>query len=198
MMPPPAQPKPDDAEELRGVDAGAPVVAPMLGDDLLDFEMMEALFFAYRDFISSADRQLAQLGFGRAHHRVLHFVNRAPGLTVAELLEPLAITKQSLSRTLRQLVDAGLVVQRTHGDDRRQRHLYPTASGRALTLSLAEPQSRRIAEALRAMGDGTTDYAQRRTQVRSFLEGMVAHRGGPKAAADATRNPNGTALRDGA
>ena len=140
----------------------------------LDFEMMEALFFAYRDFISSADRDLERIGFGRAHHRVLHFVNRSPGLTVAELLEPLAITKQSLSRTLRQLVEAGLIAQRTHRDDRRQRHLYPTERGRALTLSLAEPQSRRIADALRAMGAGATDYAANRALVRRFLEGMVA------------------------
>ena len=164
---PPAEPAAETA-------ARTVVTEPMAGDAGLDFEMMEALFFAYRDFISSADRQLDQLGFGRAHHRVLHFVNRAPGLTVAGLLEPLAITKQSLSRTLRQLVEAGLIVQRTHGDDRRQRHLYPTETGRALTLALAEPQSRRIANALRAMGAGATEYAQHRALVRRFLEGMVA------------------------
>ena len=138
----------------------------------IDFEMMEALFFAYRDFISSADRDLAALGFGRAHHRVLHFVNRSPGLTVAELLEPLAITKQGLARTLKQLVDKGFIVQRKHGGDRRQRHLYPTRAGRALALSLAEPQSRRIANALEALGT-EADARQGRDVVRRFLEGMV-------------------------
>ena len=166
----------DSEERPSDVPAGSSGIvedAMESGPDL-DFEMMEALFFAYRDFISSADRDLERIGFGRAHHRVLHFVNRSPGLTVAELLEPLAITKQSLSRTLRQLVEAGLIAQRTHRDDRRQRHLYPTEQGRALTLSLAEPQSRRIADALRAMGAGATDYAANRALVRRFLEGMVA------------------------
>ena len=45
------------------------------------------------------------IGLGRAHHRVLHFVNRNPGLRVADLLEVLKITKQSLARVLKQLVD---------------------------------------------------------------------------------------------
>ena len=150
------------------------VAAPMTGDETaepIDFELIEALFFAYRDFISSADRELAGMGFGRAHHRVLHFVNRQPGLSVAELLEPLAITKQSLARVLRQLVDAGLIAQRQHRDDRRQRHLYPTDAGRELTLRLAGPQSRRIARALRAAGDG--GHADARAFVRAFLRGMI-------------------------
>ena len=150
------------------------VAAPMTGDETaepIDFELIEALFFAYRDFISSADRELAGMGFGRAHHRVLHFVNRQPGLSVAELLEPLGITKQSLARVLRQLVEAGLIVQRTHAGDRRQRHLYPTEAGRALTLRLAGPQSRRIARALRAAGDG--GHADARAFVRAFLRGMI-------------------------
>ena len=144
---------------------------PMGGETGLDFELIEAFFFAYRDFISSADRDLEGLGFGRAHHRVLHFVNRDPGLTVAQLLEPLAITKQSLARVLKQLVDAGLVAQRTGADDRRQRHLYPTERGRALTLSLAAPQSQRIERAIAALSGGG-DQQRARATVRAFLAGM--------------------------
>ena len=149
------------------------VTTPMGDGTGLDFELIEALFFAYRDFISSADRELEGLGFGRAHHRVLHFVNRDPGLTVARLLEPLAITKQSLARVLKQLVDAGLIVQRAGEDDRRQRHLYPTERGRVLTLELAAPQSRRIERAISALGDGGDENA--RASVRRFL---LAMRGG--------------------
>ena len=151
------------------------VTAPMTGDEVdevIDFELIEALFFAYRDFISSADRELAGMGFGRAHHRVLHFVNRQPGLSVAELLEPLAITKQALARVLRQLVEAGLVAQRQHSGDRRQRHLYPTAAGRRLTLRLAGPQSRRIDRALRRAGGGGS-HDDARAFARAFLEGMI-------------------------
>ena len=149
------------------------IVSTAVETDRLDLDMMEALFFAYRDFISSADRELASLGLGRAHHRVLHFVNRKPGLSVAELLEPLAITKQSLARTLKQLIDAGLIAQRTASDDRRQRHLYPTRAGRKLMLELAEPQSRRITRSLQALGSGIVAQSDPRSFVRAFLRGMV-------------------------
>src|SRR5690606_19152964 len=113
---------------------------------------IELLFFAYRDFTSDPDQILADYGFGRAHHRVLHFVNRRPGLTVAELLDVLRITKQSLARVLKQLIEAGHVIQVRGPRDRRQRELYPTDKGRALALALAMPQSRRIARALAEAG----------------------------------------------
>ena len=118
----------------------------------IDFSIIELLFFAYRDFTSDPDQILADYGFGRAHHRVLHFVNRQPGLTVAELLDVLKITKQSLARVLKQLIDTGHIVQVQGPRDRRQRELYPTAKGRALALALARPQSRRIRGALEASG----------------------------------------------
>src|ERR1700686_1643679 len=69
------------------------------------FDLIELLFFAYRDFIGDADEVLARFGFGRAHHRGLHFVNRKAGMKVAELLDILRITKQSLGRVLKQLLD---------------------------------------------------------------------------------------------
>ena len=92
---------------------------------------VELLFFAYRDFTREADAVLAEFGLGRAHHRVLHFVNRHPGLRVADLLEILKITKQSLARVLKQLVDEGWIVQKAGERDRRQRLLYATEKGAA-------------------------------------------------------------------
>ncbi len=86
--------------------------------------LVEMLFFAYRDFVADADEMLAELGFGRAHHRVLHFVGRSPGMTVAQLLDILRITKQSLSRVLKDLLEQGYVVQKEGPEDRRQRLLY--------------------------------------------------------------------------
>lgn len=136
------------------------------GVGTIDFEMIEMLFFAYRDFVSDPDAILEKKGFGRAHHRVLHFVSRQPGMTVADLLETLKITKQSLARVLKQLIDSGYIRQLTGPEDRRQRRLYPTLAGRELALALAEPQSRRIARAL-----GTTDPDVRKTVV-GFLSGM--------------------------
>lgn len=149
-------------------------------DTPIDFELIELLFFAYRDFTSGPDTILAAIGFGRAHHRVLHFVNRQPGLTVADLLDTLRITKQSLARVLKQLVDTGYVHQVTGTEDRRQRKLYTTEKGRRLALAMAGPQSRRIARALDTAGKHS------RPVVAAFLRGMLDDsmpdvRKGPKA-----------------
>jgi DNA-binding MarR family transcriptional regulator len=112
------------------------------------FDLIELFFFAYRDFVADADRLLETFGFGRAHHRVLHFVNRHPGLTIAELLDILKITKQSLNRVLKELLDEAYVEQRAGVSDRRQRLLFPTSKGRRLALDLARLQSARFARAL--------------------------------------------------
>lgn len=133
----------------------------------IDYEIIELLFFAYRDFVAEPDHALAALGFGRAHHRVLHFVNRNPGMRVTDLLETLRITKQSLGRVLKQLVDEGYIDQTPGPVDRRQRLLTTTEKGRKLAVDLASRQSARIASAL----EGSSDEA--REAVRSFLERMI-------------------------
>ena len=111
------------------------------------FDLIELFCFAYRDFVGDPDRILTRYNFGRAHHRVLHFVNRNPGLTIAELLDILQITKQSLNRVLKELLEQGYVESRAGETDRRQRLLFPTAKGRDLALALARPQADRIARA---------------------------------------------------
>jgi len=98
---------------------------------------VELLFFAYRDFTGGPDAVLEQYGFGRAHHRVLHFVHRNPGLRVADLLDILRITKQSLARVLKQLIDKGFIMQRAGNDDRRERRLFVSAKGARLAEKLA-------------------------------------------------------------
>ncbi|MET0445281.1 MAG: MarR family transcriptional regulator [Pseudorhodoplanes sp.] len=123
--------------------------------------MIELLFFAYRDFVGDADEALAKFGFGRAHHRVLHFVTRHPGMKVADLLEILNITKQSLGRVLKQLVDQGYVLQKEGESDRRQRLLYATPKGEALAMKLAGLQTERIAHALADIGPGAHEDARR-------------------------------------
>lgn len=135
--------------------------------DEIEFTLIELLFFAYRDFTSDPDAILSQYGFGRAHHRVIHFVNRRPGLRVAELLEVLRITKQSLARVLKQLIDTGYIVQVQGPRDRRQRELYVTKKGHALALALALPQSRRIRAALEEAG------VKDRVVIERFLRAMV-------------------------
>ena len=113
---------------------------------------IELLFFAYRDFTAEPDAILAELGLGRAHHRVIYFVGRNPGITVSDLLAVLHITKQSLSRVLSQLLNEDYVVQRPGQRDRRQRLLELTPKGIELERSLTEKQRARIAKAYREAG----------------------------------------------
>jgi DNA-binding MarR family transcriptional regulator len=115
-------------------------------------EGMELLFFAYRDFIAEPDAILSENGFGRAHHRVIHFVGRHPSISVSELLAILKVTKQSLSRVLGQLVDEGYVTQRPGTSDRRQRLLELTPKGVEFEDRLSRGQRDRIARAYRAAG----------------------------------------------
>jgi DNA-binding MarR family transcriptional regulator len=131
------------------------------------FDLIELLFFAYRDFVGDPDEVLEKLGFGRAHHRVLHFVNRNPGMKVAELLVVLKITKQSLGRVLKQLIDEGYVVQKAGANDRRQRLLYASAAGEALAMKLAGLQAVRIQRVLADLGPDSREAARR------FLAGMI-------------------------
>lgn len=128
---------------------------------------VELLYFAYRDFTGDADALLAEIGFGRAHHRVLHFIGRNPGLRVADLLDILRITKQSLARVLKQLVDSGYVAQAAGEYDRRERRLHLTSEGSVLTERLLAMQERRIARALTASPPGTRETVER------FLFAMI-------------------------
>lgn len=149
-----------------------PITTPLTTDDANALEIIELLFFAYRSFTSDPDALLSQHQFGRAHHRVIHFVNRKPGMTVAELLNLLNITKQSLARVQKDLVEDGYIVQEQGRDDKRQRKLYPTDKGRAFALELAIPQSQRILAALSQCDDNE------RHVVTKFLRDMVDPRFG--------------------
>jgi DNA-binding MarR family transcriptional regulator len=151
------------ANPADAVEAPAPGT-PVAG---LRWDIIELLFFAYRDFVGDADHVLEAFGFGRAHHRVIHFVHRYPGLKVADLLDVLRITKQSLGRVLKQLLDEGYIVQKAGDNDRRQRLLFATAKGEALVARLAGLQTDRINRALADVGPAAQET------VRQFLRGMI-------------------------
>jgi DNA-binding MarR family transcriptional regulator len=146
-------------------EVSAPAVAEPAGEPTWD--LIELLFFAYRDFVSDPDHVLEKFNFGRAHHRVLHFVIRTPGMKVADLLETLRITKQSLGRVLKQLVDEGYVVQKEGPDDRRHRLLFVTPKGEQLAMKLALLQTERITRALNGLGPHAHENA------RAFLAAMI-------------------------
>ena len=138
--------------------------------------IVEMLFFAYRDFTGEADAVLEAYDLGRAHHRVLHFVNRQSGIRVAALLELLKITKQSLGRVLRKLIEDGWIEQAPGPQDRRERRLTLTSKGRDLAAQLARLQTQRIGAALREvqadLGAGTDHDVEE--HVRRFLLAMIA------------------------
>ena len=113
---------------------------------------IEAMFFAYRGFTADPDRILEGMDYGRAHHRALHFIHRSPGTTVSNLLAILGVTKQSLNRVLRTLVDDGLVETRVGKQDRRERHLHLTEKGMGLERELSDAQRARMRAAYRAAG----------------------------------------------
>ena len=174
---------PPAAPDSKGVEGPSP--APRSGE--MRWDIIELLFFAYRDFVGDADHELEVFGFGRARHRVLHFVHRYPGLKVADLLDVLRITKQSLGRVLKQLLDEGYIVQKTGNNDRRQRLLFATAKGEALVAKLAGLQTDRINRALRDMGASGADT------VRQFLCAMIDHDDPDKVLETILRPGNATA-----
>lgn len=166
---------------------------PLLEDTLADDaagaealrEAMELLFYAYRDFTAEPDAALAKHSFGRAHHRVIYFVARNPGITVGELLAILKITKQSLSRVLGQLVREAFIVQQTDESDRRRRMLFLTPKGQELERMLTAMQCRRIADAYGRAGVGAAEGF--RAVLREIINAEDRHRaarrqgGGPVA-----------------
>ncbi|WP_298851505.1 MarR family winged helix-turn-helix transcriptional regulator [uncultured Ruegeria sp.] len=133
--------------------------APRYGGESLLFltdeqlrQGIEAMFFAYRGFTADPDRILAELAYGRAHHRAIHFINRAPGTTVNNLLAILGVTKQSLNRVLRTLIEDGLVESRVGTVDKRERHLFLTENGQALETTLSDAQRARMRAAYKDAG----------------------------------------------
>ncbi len=154
---------------------------PPAADKEMLIQTIELLFFAYRDFVSDPDAILEADGLGRAHHRVVHFVGRHPGITVAELLGILRITKQSLARVLRDLIKRGHVEQKTGTRDRRQRHLHLSESGIDLERRLAVPQHSRIARALAQAGPDATATWQKillaivNDEERATVEALISN-----------------------
>lgn len=128
---------------------------------------IEAMFFAYRGFTADPDRILADMAYGRAHHRAVHFINRSPGTTVNNLLAILGVTKQSLNRVLRALIEDGLVRSEVGRRDKRERHLFLTEAGAALERTLSDAQRDRMRAAYRAAGPEAV------TGFRQVLEAMM-------------------------
>ena len=148
--------------------------APILGGEsllsLTDEQLrqgIEAMFFAYRGFTADPDLILSEMAYGRAHHRAIHFINRAPGTTVNNILAILGVTKQSLNRVLRTLIEDGLVESRVGKVDKRERHLFLTEKGKPLEARLSDAQRARMRAAYKDAGPDAV------AGVRKVLEAMM-------------------------
>ena len=123
-----------------------------VGDEERLRQGIELMFYAYRDFTFESDQQLKRYNLGRAHHRALYFIGRHPGHTFSHLLSILKVTKQSVSRVLRDLLERGYVERRRSSRDRRERLLWLTDKGQKLERDLTDRQSQRFARAYRETG----------------------------------------------
>jgi DNA-binding MarR family transcriptional regulator len=178
-----AQPLPPQKRESSGTPASAPGAGHLF---LREEELRMAqdmMFFALRDLTLAPDAILAELGYGRAHHRCLHWIARRPGLTVGELLAILSITKQSLTRVLGPLIHGGYVAQTAGATDRRQRLLSLTEKGAALERKLFEAQRERLMAAYREAGAPAVDGFKRvlrgltRQEGRDYLDHLELRKG---------------------
>ena len=103
-------------------------------------QALELMYFGFRGLVDAPDRLLSRRGLGRMHHRVLYFIARSPGLSVGDLLQRLAVTKQALHRPLRDLGSRRLVLIHADRGDRRVRRLELSKTGAALEHRLSGMQ----------------------------------------------------------
>lgn len=156
----------DQAREMRSSNTADPTHTISLREENM-LTLIELFFFAYRDFTEEGDEILDTFGFGRAHHRVIHFVHHYPGQRVADLLGILKITKQSLARVLKQLVEQDFICQKEGSKDRRERLLYTTQKGNKLAEQLANPQIERFEKTM------TSFSKQEQQTIEEFLFTLI-------------------------
>jgi DNA-binding MarR family transcriptional regulator len=132
-------------------------------------DALALLHFAFREIVREPDATLAELGLARPHHRILYMCRRNDGVTVAELLRILEVTKQALSGPLRDLTLRGFIDSTIDPADRRSRQLRLTLPGRELEFRLSEVQRRRFATVFRGAGaSGTRAWCE---VMRSLADG---------------------------
>ena len=130
-------------------------------------EFIQLLYYAYRETSSDPKIILSKKFFGPAHLRALNLIESNPGINLGELIFKLKVTKQSLNRVLRTLIQDGLVLNEVGVQDKRQRHLSLTVDGSELEQNLSNAQSDRMRAAYRQAGpDAVQGF-------RSVLEAMM-------------------------
>ena len=112
-------------------------------------DFIQLLFYAYRETFSDPKKILAKNSFGQAHLRALNLIERNPGTSLGELMYQLKITKQSLNRVLRDLLEAKMIKQIKDEEDTRRKNLFLDKDGKVFFDRIYDTQKKRIVNALK-------------------------------------------------
>ncbi len=118
-----------------------------LKDDQLK-EFIEKIFVSYRETFSDAKKILDKYSIGVAHHKVIHLLSLYKGITISELLKKLKVTKQSLNRVLKDLIQLEVIEFKKDKKDTRLKHVYLSDKGLKLFEEVFSMQKKRIYKAL--------------------------------------------------
>ena len=116
-------------------------------DQIKDF--IEQIFYAYRETYADPKKILKKYSFGTAHHRAIHLIEKYEGLTVSDLLRKLKITKQSLNRVLKDLINNETIILKKGKIDSRQRKIFLNVKGKKLFEEIFLEQKKRIYNAFK-------------------------------------------------
>ena len=112
-------------------------------------EFIQLLYYAYRETYSDPKDILSKKFFGPAHLRALNLIERNEGISLGELIFKLKITKQSLNRVLRDLIESKMIKQKKDEKDTRKKGLYLDKEGKIFFDSVYKIQKKRIFNALK-------------------------------------------------
>ena len=96
-------------------------------------DLIEQIFYAYRETFSDAKKVLTKHSCGIAHQKAIHLIGRYEGITVSGLLEKLKITKQSLNRVLKDLIKNKTIIMKKSEIDSRHKHIFLNENGKKLS-----------------------------------------------------------------
>ena len=120
-----------------------------LKDDQIK-EFIQLLYYAYRETFSDPKEILSKNFFGAAHLRAIHLIERNPGINLGELIFKLKVTKQSLNRVLRDLIESKMIKQIQDDTDTRKKNLFLDKEGKVFFESVYIAQKKRIFNALKS------------------------------------------------
>ena len=117
-------------------------------DDLKQY--IEKIFLGYRETVSDARNVLNKYSIGVAHNKVIHLISLYEGITISELLRKLKVTKQSLNRVLKDLINLKAIKYEKDQVDTRIKHVFLTEEGEKLFNEIFSAQQKRIYHAFSA------------------------------------------------